>query len=502
MRVFLSRVLPVVVALGLLSVPVPAQAAAPTCAPVGVPEVPGASVLSATASVLPAGTVTEPWAPPVSVGARCEVKVLLRHPGVGDSAQVTVWLPATGWNGRFQGVGGGGFKAGDLGYGLAVAVRDGYAAATTDAGVRLDETGQPRWGLGHPGLLTNFASRSLHDLAVVGKAVTAAHFGRPAAHSYWNGCSTGGRQGLVTAQRYPEDYDGILAGAPAINMPEFLIADLWPQTVQYEAGVRLRDCELAAFTQAAVAACDGDDGVRDGVLEQPLRCGYDPYRLVGTRITCDGKEITISRAAAEVVRRIWAGPPNWYGLPRTADPRAVAAATPFAIADQWVRFFVEGDPGLDTTKLGHADYLRLAARSPALFNRQLANDDPDLSAFRRAGGKLLTWHGWGDQVIFPQGSVRYHERVRAANPGADSFYRLFLAPGVGHCSAGNTGPVPVDPLGALVRWVEQGIAPATLPAASADGTVTRGLCPAPLVNHYDGHGDPRQAASFRCGPTG
>lgn len=527
-RALLQRLrlaLPLVV-IATLVLPVAPASAQPgstrsaACSPVAAPEIPGATVLSVTAKVQPAGTVQEPWGPPVSHPAVCEIDLTLTHPGVGDKVLVRAWLPREGWTGRFQGVGGAGYRMGGFTVGLAQAVAAGYAAATTDGGVGSDPLDPASWALGpdgkvNQGLLTNFASRSLHDMALAGKAITAAHYGRPARYAYWNGCSTGGRQGLMNAQRYPEDYDGVLANAPAINMPEFLVGgDLWAQVVMRQEKVVPSQCEFAAFADAALKACDTLDGVADGVLEQPLRCAFDPAKLIGQRIVCEGKEITIRREVAEVVRQIWRGHPSWFGLPKSASFGGVAhtepgpdgklVGVPFAIADNWLRYFVKEDPKSTVDSVSYREFHRLAVESPRRYDRIIASDDPDLSAFRRAGGKMITWHGWTDSIIYPQGTIDYRERVQRRMGGADrvdEFYRFFLAPGVEHC-AGGAGPVPVDPLAALVKWVEQGQAPDTLPAATTDAsgaTVTRNLCRYPLVSHYDGKGDPKAASSYRCG---
>ncbi|MCK2239820.1 MULTISPECIES: tannase/feruloyl esterase family alpha/beta hydrolase [unclassified Crossiella] len=513
---------PLLASVALLLPTVPASAApaatSAECAPPAAPHVPGARVLSVTAQAKPAGVIESPWFPPIAYPALCEIKVTLTHPGVNDKVLVAAWLPRAGWNGRFQGVGGGGYSMGNFDFGLAMALRDGYAAATTDGGVGADGLDPASWALGPDGkvneeLLTNFSSRSLHDMAVVGKAVTAAHYGRPADYAYWNGCSTGGRQGLMNAQRYPGDYDGILAAAPAISMPRFLVADLWGQVVMRQEKVLPTNCEFEAFQQAAIKACDTLDGVADGVLEQPLRCRYDPASLIGQKILCEGKEITISRAVAEVVRKIWAGHPSWSALPKSA-PFSVVADTqpgpdgklvgvPNPIADNWVRYFVEENPKFTLDSVSYRDFNRIAAKSPAKLDRFIGSDNPDLSGFRRAGGKMITWHGWTDPIIFAQGTTDYRDRVERRMGGAakvDEFYRVFLAPGVDHCGGG-AGPAPVDPLGAVVKWVEQGKAPDTLPAATKDATgaqVTRNLCRYPQISHYDGKNDPKQAASYHC----
>ncbi|MBB5774015.1 DUF6351 family protein [Nonomuraea jabiensis] len=500
-----------------------------TCSSVTVKAPAGTAVESVAAVRSEAGNVHIPPVTPLpavdvpDVPARCEVTVTLTHPGTDDHSKVRVWLPEQGWNGRFQAVGGSAFAAGDYGAALAGAIKTGYAAATTDAGVStyLDTA----WALNSDGkvntsLLKNFADRSQHEMTLIAKQVIAEVYGKPASYSYWNGCSTGGRQGYMEAQRHPDDYDGILAGAPGINWDEFEVATLWPQVVMNEEKTYPAPCEFNAFNEAAVKACDRLDGVNDGVIGDPSACDYDPRGLIGKTVECDGEQQTISAADATVMRKIWDGPRTpsgkrlWYGLPVGAgfdlantilgeDGNRVGA--PFPVPAAWVQTFVKRQPAFDLTTITYADFAKLFKQSQAEYDTVIGTDDPDLSAFRRSGGKLLTWHGQSDQLIPALGTVNYRERVEAAMGGArrvDDFYRLFLAPGVAHCGgAAGTGPVPTDALGALTAWVEQGKAPRTLSAAvkNASGkTVTRELCLYPAVSRYNGHGDVADAASYRC----
>ncbi|MFD9596463.1 DUF6351 family protein [Kitasatospora sp. NPDC059973] len=465
----------------------------------------------------------QPAAQVPDVPAFCDVTITLTHPGQGDHATVRVWLPQQNWNGRLQTVGGSAYAAGDYGAGLAGAVKGGYAAATTDAGVGtyLDTT----WALKADGradraLLENFASRSEHEAAVVAKEVVAAHYDRAASYSYFNGCSTGGRQGYAEAQKYPADYDGILANAPAVNWDEFEVATLWPQVVMNEAGTFPTACEFKAFTDAAVQACDRLDGAADGLLTDPDACGFDPRRLIGTTVECDGGRLTITAADAEVVRRIWDGPRTasgtklWSGVPIGADLAGLAGSkvdettgervgTPFPVPAAWVSTWLKKQPAFDLTTLTTGRFAQLFRQSEAEYDRIIGTDDPDLSGFRKAGGKLLTWHGSADQFIPAAGTVQYRERVEQRMGGAkkvDDFYRVFLAPGASHCGLLGQGA----DLAALIAWVEHGEAPRTLPATlpTADGrTVTRDLCAYPLVPRYQGHGDTADAADFRCGPA-
>ena len=274
----------------------------------------------------PSGQIPPPLPgfPPTPIVATCRVHATVTTPGAGDHIGVDVWMPTSGWNGRFQGVGGNGFVANDFND-MAAAVDAGYSAAGTDAGhtsqspvasldgsFALDSNGRLNWPL-----IEDFAFRGVHDLAVVGKAVTAAYYGSQSKFAYWNGCSTGGRQGMAEAQRYPTDFNGILAGAPAINWQKYVPASLWPELVMRRSGDFLPQCKFDAFQAAAIKACDSlGDGVADGVIGDPLACHFDPHSLVGTATPCG----TITAQDADVVAKIVAGPRTtsgsflWYGL--------------------------------------------------------------------------------------------------------------------------------------------------------------------------------------------
>ncbi|MER6082303.1 tannase/feruloyl esterase family alpha/beta hydrolase [Streptomyces sp. NPDC001833] len=486
-----------------------------TCTAPSVKAPAGTEVESVTATSQEGGTVigTGVLQGTVSdVPAFCEVTVTLTHPGDNDHATVRTWLPVSGWNGRFQGLGGAAYLAGDNNVGLATAVKNGYAAVTTDAGVgdALDTS----WALNSDGqvntaLLKNFASRSQHEAAVVGKEVVGGLYGKGPAYSYFTGCSTGGRQGYMEAQRHPDDYDGILADAPAVNWDEFEVATLWPQVVMNNEKTHPTSCEFKAFTDAAVKACDALDGVKDGLVNDPSRCDFDPRRLIGTKVVCDGEELTVTAADAVVVRKIWDGPRTtsgkklWYGVPVGADLGALAGAAPFPVPAAWVRLWVAKDPSLDPSTITYSRFTELFKQSQAEYDKVIGTDDPDLSGFRKSGGKLLTWHGEADEYIPTQGTVRYREQVERETGGTkrvDDFYRLFLAPGTKHCGL-NGSDGSTDGLAALTTWVEHGKAPRTLPATliNASGqSVTRDLCSYPQVSRYDGHGDPAVASSFRC----
>jgi feruloyl esterase len=493
-----------------------ASASAPSrCSTHSVKAPAGTRVESVTADHRAGGTVTGTGVlggTVHDVPSYCEVTVTLTHPGEGDHAKVRTWLPdKASWTGRFQALGGAAFAAGDNNPGMATAVKQGYAASTTDGGVgdAIDST----WALNSEGqvntsLLKNFAERSQHETAIVGKEVVDAVYGKAASYSYFNGCSTGGRQGYMEAQRHPDDYDGILADAPAVNWDEFEVATLWPQVVMNEEKTRPTDCEFNAFTQAAVKACDTLDGAKDGLVADASRCDYDPRRLIGTKVECEGEQETITAADAAVVRKIWDGPRTtsgkklWYGVPIGADlPHGLAGATQFSVPADWTAKWVAKQPSLDTSKLTYSQFAKLFKQSQAEYDKVIGTDDPDLSAFRKSGGKLLTYHGQSDQYIPTQGTVDYRERVERKLGGShrvDDFYRLFLAPGTAHCGLKDG---KVDDLAALTEWVEHGKAPRTLTATLTNDsgqTLTRELCRYPLVSQYKGHGDPTAAGSFRC----
>jgi len=447
-----------------------------------------------------------------NVPSFCRVTAVTTHPPAGDRVKIFVGLPLTGWNGRFQGVGGGGFSGGSAN-GVTGPVRQGYAAGSTDTGheggsgsFALDSTGHLNWLL-----IRDNAYLGIHEMTVTAKALIEAFYGTPARHAYFNGCSTGGRQGLSEAQRYPTDYDGILSGAPAINWTRLHVEQMWGTVVMLAANNPVPQCKFAAAQAAAVAACDGNDGVKDGVIENPRACTFDPKALVGTSTSCGD----FTEADANVIRKIWEGPRRqdgsflWYGLQRGADFTGLSSTggtplvpRPNPITLEWWRYFLNQNPQWDYLNLTPPSYEQYWQQSVEEFSAVLATDNPDLAAFRDHGGKLVLWHGWSDQLIYPEGTIDYYQRVQKQMGGADNtanFARLFLAPGVGHCGGG-PGPTPEGQFDAVVKWVEQGKAPDTLNAVGrANGaTRTRPLCPFPLVAKYTGTGSTDDAANFTC----
>ncbi|KAK7181988.1 hypothetical protein DPSP01_006219 [Paraphaeosphaeria sporulosa] len=456
----------------------------------------------------------------------CQVKVHLTHANTNDDVLVEVWLPLDDWNGRFQATGGVGMATGMLGGALGPAVKGGYAASSTDGGHPIGETDDTTWVLKEDStidwnLLTNFAVRSLAESVVVGKSITEQFYKERPKYSYWNGCSQGGRQGYVLAQQYPHLLDGILANAPAISLTHLAMADFWPLLVMKEEGLWMSTCEFNYFRQKAMESCDMIDGVSDGVISEPDLCDFDPLHLIGQTFYCEDKPVEVSRAMANIVRKVKQGPRTplktslWYGLTHGTSFDILASTTtteqglrmpvPFPISTGFIQNFLlkTKDRSFNATRLSYADYVALWAQGNSEFGWLLDADKPDLTSLQASGSKLLTWHGVNDPVIPHQSTVQYRKRVELLMGGAnevDKFYRLFLAPGVEHCGGG-TGPVPVDPLAALIEWVENGIPPETLEAETTTyrgDRVTRELCAWPGVARYMGIADPKRASSWTC----
>ena len=445
----------------------------------------------------------------------CRVTAINTHPPAGDTVRIWIGLPTSNWNGRFLGTGGGGFSGGNAA-GVNQPVAQGYAAGATDTGheggsgsFALDTNGKLNWQAirdnGHIGI---------HEMTVTGKALTEALYGVAPRYSYFNGCSTGGRQGLMEAQRYPQDYNGIVSGAPAINWPKLMMQSLWGSVQENAAGNPVPTCKLAAATTAAISACDATDGVKDGVIEDPTRCNFDPKSLLGIQAGDCG---AFTQADVDIIKKLWQGPTRedgsfiWYGQPPGADLAALAATrgTPlaaqgFTFTVDWLRYWITQNPQFDWKTITPAAYQHFWDQSVEQYGLVIGTDNPDLSAFRDHGGKLIVWHGWADQLITAQGTIDYYKRVLQQMGGRDKtseFLRLFLAPGVGHC-AGGAGPAPSGQLEALLAWVEEGKAPDTLPAVRRDqtGAVSRSrpLCQYPLVAKYKGNGTTDEAANFVC----
>lgn len=347
---------------------------------------------------------------------------------------------------------------------------------------------------------------SLHEMTVLGKELSEKFYGRKPDYSYWFGCSTGGRQGMSEAQRYPEDYDGIFAGAPAINWDKITMADYWPLTVQSQGGDPVPLCKLGAIGNASVDACDLLDGAADGLISNPLKCEFDAKSVVGLEVRCDDNTTTtITERDATVWNRIRDGFKDeegnflWYGLEPGTNYYNQAVQPGFLVSLQWIRDFLLRDPSLDVSHIEQGELVDLFHQSVSEFGELWGTDNPDLSAYHARGGKLLTWHGWADDLISPLGTLDYWKRVVDLAGGeeeTDEFYRVFMAPGLGHCGMGPGPQIPVDSLVPLVEWVEKGNAPETI-LFSGNGQ-SRNICKFPKELEYSGSGNVSSAASWKC----
>ncbi|KAI1502054.1 Tannase/feruloyl esterase [Biscogniauxia marginata] len=508
----------------------------------------GSEVLTLEASMVTNYSISFPYAYRFTAPSRdvqnatfCNVTVTYTHPGANDSINVEAWLPTENWNGRFQAVGGGGWVAGrfSLSYGpMAGAVDEGYATITTDAGLGSAADAAP-WALLSPGnvdlyKLQNLASVSLNDKAILGKSLIEKFYGVGPSYSYWNGCSQGGRQGLMLAQRYPNAYDGLAIGAPASYWSELLASMFWPQQYMNMIGEYPYGCELDAITAAAISECDGLDGAVDAIISdvEGCRARFDPFKLVGTTIVCpqtaNNSTIQISTAAASVANATWSGAVSETGkqlangLNIGADltgnsPRNVrqtgivetnctggesCVGAPIILGTQWLSLFLAKDPTFDFAHLTHKQFERFVHAGRQQYASIIDAGDPDLSEFRETGGKILAWHGLADEVIPTKNSERYYDEVSALVPDIDSFYRYFPVPGLGHCWGGNGGQ-PTQLFAQLRAWVENGTAPESSRVSfnsSLDGkTQERLLCPYPRTAQFDaGCGDAAKLECWSC----
>lgn len=467
----------------------------------------------------------------VQLPAFCRVQGVL-HPAPDSQIAFEVWLPAEGWNGRFQGVGNGGF-AGSIGYSsLAAAVQGGYAAASTDTGHNPGGT-DASWAKGHPEKVVDFGWRAVHLTAIAGKALTAAFYGAQPRHSYFTSCSNGGRQGLMEAERFPEDYDGVIAGAPAYNWTGLFTDFIWNAQALSRPGAMIRAAKTPAIAAAVLADCDALDGVKDGLISEPRRCRFDPETMrcadKETDACLTGPEIAALRAIYQGAhtsagRRIYFGflpggetapaSPGWDAWIFGAAP---GASVQGAFGSNFIKYIVGAPDGWTPADFDFdRDFDRLEAKTAATFNAT----DPDLSRFAARGGKLILFHGWSDAAIPAQGTIYYRDEVarRMGAAKAASFMRLFLAPGMHHCGGG-TGPSDFDQGGtpspgrdpsnslaaALEAWVEQGRAPEQVVArqAAPGGQPARTglLCAYPARAVLRPGADPMRAESYSCRPA-
>jgi feruloyl esterase len=518
----LCLAVPTAVALAFSAAP----ALAATCSSLTGLSLPHASVTLAQA--VPAGSFTTPDGQTFNnLPAFCRVVVVSR-PSPDSHIGIEVWMPDTIWSGRYQQAGNGGF-AGAIPYAsLAGALTAGYAAAGTDDG---HIGGTATFAPGHHQQVIDFGFRALKETTDSAKSLIAAFYGSGPRRSYFVGCSDGGREALMEAQRFPEDFDGISAGAPANDWTHLFTGFIWNEQALFaNPASTVPAAKLPAIQRAALAQCDAVDGIVDGLLNDPRKCKFDP-----AVIQCSGAETDNCLTSAQVaaVRKVYAGPRNprtgklifpGYEAGAEAAPGGWSAwiTGPFPLAgaptiqaffgNQFFTYIVYEDPAWDYRKMNFDYDVSFADNTTA---GTINSTDPDLSRFRAHGGKLIEWHGWDDPAIAPRSAIGYFQSVvdrsgqgERALRETQEFFRLFLAPGVLHCGGG-PGPNVFDTVAPLVRWVEQGVAPDRILATKYNGdnpangvAMTRPLCSFPQFAEHKGKGSTNDAANFVCKAQG
>jgi hypothetical protein len=425
-------------------------------------------------------------------------------------------------------------------------VTGGYASATVDGGVEHENgSSVAEWALTSPGnvdynALQDFAFNGLIDGALIAKSIIKTFYHSPPTYSYWDGCSQGGRQGYLFAQRFPDVFDGIAAAAPAINWSPFFFAGTYPHQVFYELNATgfPHPCEFEALEKAAIAACDGLDGLIDGLISDPDKCYIDPRTLVGSAVNCSatGGPSTISANAAIIMEAVWEGPRTqngsflWYPAGYEVNGGSLEAPGPEIIGStcnngtctplratlftDWIKYFIEKNPDYNLNNMTRAEWVEDFVAGEREYKSIINTDFPDLSGLRRSGGKLLTWHGLVSTVqtsglykrltflvkadgAIPYGGTRdYFDRVSVLDPELRDYYRYFEAPGARHCIDGQGGS-PHETFQALVDWVEKGIAPETLTARNTEDK-ERLLCLYPKKAVFKGNPSEYTAQDFVC----
>ena len=441
------------------------------------------------------------------VNDSCRVKAIARP--VDDSEiRFDIWLPAAEkWNGKFLGNGNGGYSSSINTAQMNRAIELGYATAGTDTG---HTGGDPVFAFGHPEKLKDFAYRAIHLMTTTAKHLIRVHYGRHAAQAYFSSCSTGGHQALSEVQRYPDDYDGVIAGAPANNRIGQTFAFLWGWLATHDdkgAPILAAD-HLKLVHKSVLAACDAQDGLKDGLIGEPRRCRFDPAALAckpGQSTEC------LTPSQVEAFRKVYAGVKN----PRTG--RQIFAGWPLGSEhfgdspmQSWraylldpkepmrveaFRYFIFNDPAWNFREIDWDRDHAFAEKQVPFLNA----NDTNLNAFKNSGGKLIMYAGLADPVVPPAENIAYFDAVTKAMGGPQktaAFARLFLAPGMGHCQGGY-GPSQFDSLTALDQWVTKGIAPEKL-IATQSTVRTRPLCAYPQVARYSGKGSIDDAANFTC----
>lgn len=483
----------------LLSV-VPPMFAAQSCESLAKLSLPNAVI--SHAEVVSDGGAHKPrmGRPEFKVPPFCRVAGSIR-PSSDSDIQFEVWMPVSGWNGKFQGVGNGGFGGVIRFEALGAAVVRGYAAAATDTG-HTGASVNAEWALNHPEKVIDFGHRAIHETTVKAKAIITAFYGAAPKRSYFASCSNGGRQALMEAQRYPEDYDGVIAGAPANYWTRLFANAVWDMLALAGKGAYIPAAKLPAIQNATLAACDAQDGVKDGVIENPPACRFDPSALL-----CQGAETDACLTAPQLaaLKKLYAG----KAFPGYA-PGGEAAQSGWALwitgtaperslmhtfGAQYFRHMVFSNPEWDYRTFDLDRDLKAAeAKTGAILNAV----NPDLSRFQARGGKLILYHGWCDAAIAPQNAINYYQSVAEKMGAAKTagFVRLFMIPGMQHCGSGSITNPEDDMDAALERWVEQGVAPERIVVPL--GPRKAPLCAYPAVARHKGQGATDDPANFDC----
>lgn len=434
-----------------------------------------------------------------------------------------VSLPSK-WNGRFYMIGNGGHAGESLDDAGRVGQRNGalqlgFAFAQTNTGHDSRKEPGASFVMSNPQKAIDYAYRAVHLTAVTAKEITKDYYGKAVSKAYWNSCSNGGRQGLIEAQRYPEDFDGIVANAPWVDQTGFTIGAMWNQKAMSETPVSA--AKLALVAEKVMGKCDAVDGLKDGLIDDPRKCSFDPRRDVPPcAVGTDGADCLTS-PQAEAIAKVYSGPvsngrPFFPGYMLGSEAAATAAGN-----SNWVGMIVPAQPNTKPADFNLAEgtmrYLVPTAPQPDWdyktfnFDRDLAMLDdwskkadaknPDLAKFRKEGGKLLMTYGWSDQILQPMMGVNYFEQAAAKNgPNTTDFFRLFMVPGMSHCSGG-IGTDRFDPMTAVIDWVEKNKAPDSIAASRVVGNQTvrtRPLCPYPQVARYSGQGSIDESKNFSC----
>jgi hypothetical protein len=476
---------------------------------------------------------TEPGVDPVDfkdLPAFCRVAATIR-PTKDSDIKVEVWMPAKGWNGKFRGRGNGGF-AGSIGYvGMGTALKQGYAVASTDTGHTSPQMTEARWALGHPEKVADFGYRGIHEMTRVAKATIKAFYGGGPRNSYFGSCSNGGRQALMEAQRYPQDYDGILAGAPAnfwTHLFDKALAD--SQATTLDQASYIPASKLPTIARAVNAACDAQDGVSDGILNDPRQCRFDPEILLCKQ---GNAEECLTAQQVATLKKLYAGPADAKGrkifpgyLPGAEDGpggwapwitgRAPGESLLFAFSSGYFSNMVYGKPDWNYKV---ADLDETVQANDVKLAKILNATDPNLTAFKARGGKLILYHGWNDPAISALNTINYYTSVvnKMGARETDAFVKLYMVPGMQHCSGGpgpdsfgQNGPTEnADPQhniqSALEQWVEKAVAPSSITATKyvkndpkKGVDMTRPLCPYPQIAMWSGKGSTADAANFAC----